>query len=144
MVQRKDVTIQSKNVEMGEIQLILRHFKTIKNNDPIILSITSNKDPQLCPVRALQTYFNFYSHTEGPLFQFIGGSPVSYNFVTLNLRKAITFIGLDPLAYKGHSFRIGAATQAAKSGFSESYIQQLGRWNSNAMKRYIRIQSFQL
>ena len=41
-------------------------------------------------------------------------------------------------------FRIGAATHAAQLGYSESFIQHLGRWNSNALHRYIRIQSFQL
>jgi hypothetical protein len=42
------------------------------------------------------------------------------------------------IPYKGHSFRIGAATHATTLGFSEPYIRQLGRWNSNAVQRYIR------
>lgn len=41
-------------------------------------------------------------------------------------------------------FRIVAATHAAQLGYSESFIQHLGCWNSNALRIYIRIQSFQL
>ncbi|KAK2160937.1 hypothetical protein NP493_1618g00010 [Ridgeia piscesae] len=46
---------------------------------------------------------------------------------------------LDPDKYKGHSFRIGAATAAADSGLSETQIQTMGRWKSSAFKRYVRI-----
>lgn len=46
----------------------------------------------------------------------------------------IKAIGLDPKQYKGHSFRIGAATQASKVGFSENAIQNMGRWKSDAVK----------
>ena len=34
--------------------------------------------------------------------------------------------GLNPAQYKGHSFRIGAATLAAESGFSDAQIRLLG------------------
>lgn len=58
------------------------------------------------------------------------------------LSEVIKFIGLDSKQYKGHSFRIGAATHAAQVGFSENAIQNMGRWKSDAVKRYIRIGSF--
>lgn len=63
--------------------------------------------------------------------------------MTAQLKHAVSFIGLDTSQYAGHSFRIGAATEAAKSGLAENVIQQLGRWHSSAIKRYIRINSFQ-
>ena len=49
------------------------------------------------------------------------------------------FAGLNVKNYKSHSFRIGAATTAWAKGFSEEQIQQMGRWNSEAFKKYIRI-----
>lgn len=58
------------------------------------------------------------------------------------LNEVIKNIGLDPKQYKGHSFRIGAATHASKVGFSENAIQNMGRWKSDAVKRYIRLGSF--
>ena len=38
-----------------------------------------------------------------------------------------------------HSFRIGAATTAAASGYPRWLIQALGRWSSNCYRDYIRI-----
>ena len=49
--------------------------------------------------------------------------------------------GLDPSRYKGHSFRIGAASYAADRGFSDAQIRMLGRWKSNAFLCYIRAPS---
>ena len=48
---------------------------------------------------------------------------------------------LDPNRYKGHSFRIGAATYAAEQGVSDDKIRHSGRWKSDAFKKYIRITS---
>lgn len=81
---------------------------------------------------------------DGPLFQNIGGTPVTHSYVTGQLTFILKFLGIDPKFYKGHSFRIGAATHATTLGFSEPYIRQLGRWNSNTVQRYIRISSFNL
>ena len=43
--------------------------------------------------------------------------------------------------YSSHSFRIGAATVAARNGVPDHLIQALGRWNSNAYQLYIRTPS---
>ena len=43
-------------------------------------------------------------------------------FLTLLFRRC----GLDTLKYKGHSFRIGAATFAAECGFSDAQIRAMG------------------
>ena len=91
---------------------------------------------------ALHHYLKTFGHISGPLFQFMGGEPVSYAFVSKHLHNTVSLIGLNPALYKGHSFRIGAATQAAQQGFSENCIQKMGRWNSDAVRRYIRLQSF--
>ncbi len=46
--------------------------------------------------------------------------------------------GIDTANFSGHSFRIGAASTAACVGFSDSFIQTLGRWKSAAFMTYLR------
>lgn len=94
--------------------------------------MNSSQNLAKCPAHALHLYTQKFGHTSGPLFQFIDGHPVSYSFVTKQLSSAISFIGLDPKLYKGLSFRIGAATRAARMGYSDAF------------KKYIRLDSFHL
>ena len=67
--------------------------------------------------------------------------PVRRGYFCAILARAIRLCGLNPNRYKGHSFRIGAASDAAEKGMSEAQIRVLGRWKSNAFMRYIRLQS---
>ena len=50
------------------VQIILRHFKNMKNNQPITISLTPSKDSFICPVHAFQVYISNFDHTNGPLF----------------------------------------------------------------------------
>ena len=140
VVQRNDISIE----DGRNLQIILRHFKHMRNNQPLSISISASTSKEICQVRALLSYIACFKHSSGPLFSFMSGHPVSHAFVAENLKLALSFCGLDSKLYKGHSFRIGAATEAAKLGISEQCIQQFGRWHSNAIKNYIRINSFAL
>lgn len=144
VLQRSDVSVSSDS-SAPSIKMVLRHYKTQVDNHPVSLQLISkNVSSRYCPVLAVKQYLKVFTHTEGPLFQMSNGHPVMYTLVSQRLNQALTFAGLDPGLYKGHSFRIGAATEAAKLGLSESVIQRLGRWNSNAVQRYIRINAFQI
>ena len=46
-----------------------------------------------------------------------------------------------PGNFSSHSFRIGAATVAARNGVPDHLIQTMGRWSSNAYQLYIRTPS---
>lgn len=145
VVQVQDVKIFYDNGKPVNLVLTLRHYKTIKHNRPITISLAANtQQPQFCPVTAMHKYLSIFKPQPGPLFQFIQGTPVTNKFITDKLSFILRFLGIDPQFYKGHSFRIGAATHAANLGFSEPYIRKLGRWNSSAVNRYIRINAFKL
>ena len=47
-------------------------------------------------------------------------------------------IGLDPLYYSGHSFRVGAATDLFELKLPYYVIKKLGRWKSDAALFYYR------
>ena len=55
------------------------------------------------------------------------------------LRVLFQACGLDTNRFKGHSFRIGAASEAARLGYSDAQIRLMGRWWSDAVRRYIRL-----
>ena len=63
-------------------------------------------------------------------------SPITRSFLISQLQLSLK---LSLKNYKSHSFRIGAATTAWAERFYEEQIQQMGRWNSKAFKKYIRI-----
>ena len=49
------------------LTLTLRHFKNMKNNQPIEIMLEAiSQQPNFCPVQALYTYFRTYKLTSGP------------------------------------------------------------------------------
>lgn len=63
---------------------------------------------------------------------------------TEQLWLALSFCSLNLHHYQTQSFRIGAPATAAARGFSELQIQNMGRWKSNAFKKYICIPTLEL
>ena len=94
-----------------------------------------------CPMQLLLDYLALRGNQQGALFLTQVRTPVTRDAFALQLSEAIRFCGLDPARYKGHSFRIGAASYAAEQGMSDSQIRTLGRWKSNAFHKYIRVPS---
>ena len=92
----------------------------------------------LCPVAATLAYMASRGSQEGAFFQFKTGQPLTKAKFTQHVRTALQAAGLPYLNFAGHSFRIGAATSAARAGIEDSVIRTLGRWNSAAFLVYIR------
>ena len=96
----------------------------------------------VCPVLCLLEYLEQCNYAGDPLFRLHTGEPVPRSAFSRFLSSAIKECGLDPAFYKGHSFRIGAASHAAALGYTDAQIRLLGRWKSNAFHKYIPINSF--
>ena len=80
----------------------------------------------------------------GLLFTFEDGCLLTrQRFVDL-MRDTLQKAGIPQEKYCGHSFRIGAATTAAAKGVEDCVIQTLGRWESLAYLRYVRLPREQL
>ena len=114
-------------------------YKHSYNQRPF--SLTVSRQNTFCPVEKLLQYLLVRGGSSGALFQMPNGNPVPRSFFTEKLSIALKYCGLDPSRYKGHSFRIGAASYAAERGLSDAQIRAMGRWKSNAFLKYIRIQS---
>ena len=98
----------------------------------------SKRRSDICPVQSLLDYFSRRALSDGPLFRTYDGHAVSRKLFTDYLALIFRVCGLDPTKYKEHSFRIGAATFAAECGFSDAQIRSMGRWKSDAYRKYIR------
>ena len=92
----------------------------------------------ICPVAAMLAYLASRGSSMGPLFHFADKQPLTKAKFTDHIRQVLREIGLPYQDFAGHSFRIGAATAAAKAGVEDSTIRTLGRWNSSAFLVYIR------
>ena len=71
----------------------------------------------------------------GPFFP--DGSPLTRDLLNSKIRNLLFSCGAVG-DYTGHSFRIGAATTAARVGLPFHLIKSVGRWSSDAYKLYIR------
>ena len=121
-------------------QLISVHLRQSKT-DPFgvgchIYLGRTNATP--CPVAAILNYLSVRPPSPGPLFIFQDGKPLTRVALVDQLRSAMQQLGMDSSLYAGHSFRIRAATAAAKAGYPDSMIQTLGRWKSAAFLSYLR------
>ena len=109
------------------------------NGRPITIIVKSSGTN--CPVKAISSYLNIRGSTPGPLFVFPCQKPIPGSFFTKRFNSCLARCSLDPSLYKPHSFRIGAATNAFSNGATTETIQQMGRWKSQAFKKYIRLDS---
>ena len=91
----------------------------------------------LCALQSVMAYLAVRGGSGGPLFLFQDGRPLSRAILTSRIRDILARAGV-PGNFSSHSFHIGAATVAARSGIPDHLIQALGRWSSNAYQAYIR------
>ena len=119
-------------------------FPSYKHNyNQNLFPIALNRQPKACPVQAFLDYVSVRGTVHGPLFINHDGYPVLRSEFSKMLGSVIRLCSLlDPTRYKGHSFRIGAATYAAQS-VSNTKIRHLGRRKTDAFKKYIRITSLE-
>lgn len=137
MLELDDCGIITEADGLTVLSIKLRHFKGNVGGTPFTIIIPASQS-KYCTVQLMKNYLTFRGISKGPLF-LLNNRAVTRIFFSIHLKFHLERCGYDPKYYKGHSFRIGAATAAAAAGLSDSDIQKLGRWNSNAFKRYIRI-----
>lgn len=129
----------SKSNKNSEMQIHFEHFKHSKKAKT--LTIDRNQAYKHCTVKAVQTYLKMRpSKSKRYLFVNQDGTAVTSSQFGKVFKQIIQSCNLSTKIYKPHSLRIGGATWAHSKNLSDSQIQELGRWNSNAFKKYIRVQ----
>ena len=120
-----------------------KHSDTMKNhrkskNSLPSMKFTKKDDKSLCPVRAVFRYLKLRGSAKGQLFLNEEGDDVTYYQFNSMMKKCIVAANLPEENYGTHSFRIGRCTDLASLGYSNNQIKMIGRWKSDAYKRYIR------
>ena len=137
MLTPQDVAVDSHTTQ-SNIVIHVKHSK----NDPFGVGAWLHlgaTDQRLCPVAALLGYLAVWRPLLGPLFLFRDGTTLSKSRLIGSLRQVLREGGVASSRSSGHSFRIRAATAAAKLGMSYSMIKVLGRWlKSSAFTCYMR------
>ena len=95
----------------------------------------------VCPCRRMVNYIKLRGHEQGPLFRYANKLPVQKTAFAKYLKAVIARTELADKTISPHCFRIGAATWAAKSGFSSEQIKAMERWHSDSYQKYIRAES---
>ena len=113
----------------------------------------ANSDKLMCPVKALfrltQHLRDHHAPATTPLYTYYDNAnqarKVTARFVTNGLRHSAESLqrstGIDWTLLSARSLRPGGATALMCSNTDPTWIQLLGRWKSDAMLRYLRIQA---
>ena len=119
------------------LKVRLKHSKCDQMGKGVDVFIGSSGN-DICPVAAVLSYIISRGNKEGPFFMLPDRQPLTKSYFVAKVRLVLQAVGLPQQHFAGHSFRIGAATAAAKAGIEDSVICSLGRWNSSAFLSYIR------
>ena len=79
----------------------------------------------VCAVQAMMAYLSHRGSSPGPLFCLQDGRPLSHGLLTQWPRQIMAAAGIAG-NFSSHSFRIGAATVAARNGIPDHLIQAFG------------------
>lgn len=100
----------------GGYQINFRSFKHAVHGTLSHILISGKEKDAFCPVLHLNNYLETGGLQPGNLFAHPSGEPVTRSQFTDALKGALSFSGLPFSLYKGHSFRIGAATWQCSRG----------------------------
>ena len=123
------------------ITLSFRRFKHSSIQGPQSLQIQGACSPgsSIYVAAFLRDFLRARGAKQALLFAYPDGSPMLRREFDVALKQLLIFCGYQTSAFKGHSFRIGAARAAALRGESDAKNRAAGRWTSDAFRRYIRI-----
>jgi hypothetical protein len=141
-LQQDHLTIPRISLAVDHMLLVLPRSKTDKFNQGITIRIARIKD-EACASMHMEKWLtarpgSSWPPLHTPLFEFADKTPFSRERLVDILRRRLVNISECPTTFTGHSFRSGAAQHALESGLSEDEIQELGRWKSDAVKRYYK------
>eukprot|EP00079_Xenopus_tropicalis_P017651 XP_004917932.1 PREDICTED: uncharacterized protein LOC101734453 [Xenopus tropicalis] len=123
----------------GERVIIrLRRSKTDIWGKGAVITLYRLDGGRACPIGCLKRYMEVRPNTGTSLLIHEDGSPLTRFQFGKVLRIGLQAIGKKPEEFGTHSFRIGAATEAARMGLGDDMVKKIGRWESRRFRSYVR------
>ena len=134
------------------VNITVRSRKNSKKNEPfnIVLKCQCGQthlNHKHCVVHMLQTRYNNFSYDLNipVICSKIKTEPCTNYYANKKLSAMCQTLGMDPLHYGTHSWRIGKATQMIWEGSSISTLMRIGGWATvAAAKLYLRTTNIDL
>ena len=147
--------VKAKNIHIGrnknKLMIVLHTSKTHgKESYPQKIKIRALEQydseqarsrRHFCPftiVRQFAALRGAFDYDHENFFVFRDGGKLTPEQFRKTLRMAVASLGLDPLMYDTHSYRIGRTVDLAKDGYSFLQLKVAGRWKSNAVLKYLK------
>ncbi|KAJ4945994.1 hypothetical protein JOQ06_023672, partial [Pogonophryne albipinna] len=103
-----------------------------------IFRLNSYPSPYEPLTKYLSARYDAHATPQHPLFLTETGKMATRFWFQKHFHYVLPILGICSEHYSSHSFRIGAASTAARLGISDQTVQVLGRWSSQAYHTYIR------
>jgi hypothetical protein len=131
----EDATLMISDISVDMSNRIIHVHIKVSKTDPFRQGVTiriSATNNDLCPFTALTSFLQVRGSAFGPLFTFGNNSYLTRNHVTRLLKS-----NFPESCVNTHSLRKGGASALAALGVPDYVIQLLGRWKSDAYRKYI-------
>lgn len=122
------------------VAIFLRKSKTDQGGRGRMVRVYPIHGSPQCPVSTVKEFLKVRPNVQGPFLIHLNCSMLSRFQFGAVFRKCLQGLGLVEKEFSSHSFRIGAATEAARLGMDVEVIKRIGRWESNRFQSYVRPQ----
>ena len=142
-----DFTLLTEDVTEGlsdggkMLSIKLKCPKETKTAAPTIVDVFESKGP-LWPVKAWSRWRDRAVIRERkPIFVFENGTPLTSRKLNSYLKALLEpYIDYNKGTVTSHSFRAGIPSMLAAAGHDTEEIKQVGRWSSNAVEKYMKLE----
>ena len=152
-IELSDHVVKARDVHLATTKKIRIMLYSSKTHDqrmrPQKIIITANKIEKtghylkryFCPIKLTKQYMAWrgdYDDDRELFFISHDKTPVTAEHAKSVLKQALSNLGLNPLNYGIHSFRVGRTLDLIKYGYTLEEVKHMGRWCSNTIYKYIR------
>lgn len=120
------------------LRIFIRRSKTDQLGKGIWINLYACSSSPICPVHLLSKYYSIRPCMYDNFFIHESGSPLTKYQFNCVFKRCLEQLNLQNSHLTSHSFRIGAATEAARLGLDTNMIKKVGRLKSDSYLLYIR------